>query len=117
MKEALTIRKRRILYTMTPFTSSVIQVIQSIPAGKVTTYGEIARAAGSPRAARQVVRILHSMSQKHQLPWHRVVNKQGEIAIKNDEHSLVQQLLLEEEGVTVIAGKKVPLDIYLYIPT
>ncbi|MNJ81014.1 hypothetical protein D3C77_796260 [compost metagenome] len=56
------------------------------------------------------------MSQKHKLPWHRVVNKQGEIAIKDDESSLVQQLLLEEEGVTVIAGKKVPLDIYMYIP-
>lgn len=101
---------------MTPFTTRVIEVIKSIPAGKVTTYGEIARAAGSPRAARQVVRILHSMSQKHHLPWHRVVNKQGEIAIKDDESSLVQQLLLEEEGVTVIAGKRVPLDSYLYIP-
>lgn len=101
---------------MTPFTARVIEVIKSIPAGKVTTYGEIARAAGSPRAARQVVRILHSMSQKHNLPWHRVVNKQGEIAIKDDESSLVQQLLLEEEGVPVIAGKRVPLEYYLYIP-
>lgn len=102
---------------MTPFTSRVITVIQGIPAGKVTTYGEIAKAAGSPRAARQVVRILHSMSQKYKLPWHRVVNKQGEIAIKNDEHTFMQGQLLEEEGVTVIAGKRVPLDTFLYIPS
>lgn len=102
---------------MTPFTARVIAIIQAIPEGKVTTYGEIAKAAGSPRAARQVVRILHSMSQKYKLPWHRVVNKQGEIAIKNDEYTFMQGQLLEEEGVTVIAGKKIPLDTFLYIPS
>lgn len=102
---------------MAPFTARVIAIIQSIPAGKVTTYGEIAKAAGSPRAARQVVRILHSMSQKYKLPWHRVVNKQGEIAIKNDEYTFMQGQLLEEEGVTVIAGKRISLDTFLYIPS
>lgn len=102
---------------MTPFTSRVVTIIQGIPVGKVTTYGEIAKAAGSPRAARQVVRILHSMSQKYNLPWHRVVNKQGEIAIKNDEYTFMQGQLLEEEGVTVIAGKRIPLDTFLYTPS
>ena len=52
---------------MNPFTERVIQIIKSIPAGKVMTYGQIAKEAGSPRGARQVVRILHTMSAKHKL--------------------------------------------------
>lgn len=53
---------------MTPFTERVIHIIQSIPEGKVMTYGGVARAAGSPRGARQVVRILHSMSKNISCP-------------------------------------------------
>ena len=70
---------------MTSFTENVIKVIQSIPSGNVMTYGQIASAAGSPRAARQVVRILHSMSEKYHLPWHRVINSKGEIGFNDDE--------------------------------
>lgn len=70
---------------MTPFTRKVILIIQSIPEGSVMTYGGIARAAGSPRAARQVVRILHSMSRKYKLPWHRVINAKGMISLTEDE--------------------------------
>ncbi|WP_433944554.1 MGMT family protein [Paenibacillus sp. SN-8-1] len=97
---------------MTPFTARIIQVIQSIPEGKVMTYGQIAACAGSPRAARQVVRILHSMSGAHQLPWHRVVNKAGEIALKEDESKSLQMLLLESEGVELLMGHRVDLAVY-----
>jgi methylated-DNA-protein-cysteine methyltransferase related protein len=85
--------------TMTPFTEKVIQTIQNIPMGKVATYGQIASLAGSPRAARQVVRILHSMSEKYHLPWHRVVNVQGKIALKDEESYYVQLMRLEAEGI------------------
>nr|WP_081727557.1 MGMT family protein [Halalkalibacter wakoensis] len=84
-----------------PFTERVIGVIQSIPEGKVMTYGQIANLAGSPRVARQVVRILHSMSHKYNLPWHRVVNAKGEISIKDDELFLIQKKLLEAEGIHI----------------
>ncbi|NQX57864.1 MGMT family protein [Paenibacillus qinlingensis] len=86
---------------MTPFTERVLEVIRSIPEGKVMTYGQIARQAGSPRAARQVVRILHAMSKKHKLPWHRVLNIRGEIAIQDDEGAQLQQFLLVSEGIRV----------------
>ncbi|MBH0230424.1 MGMT family protein [Halobacillus yeomjeoni] len=86
---------------MKPFTQKTIQVIQSIPEGKVMTYGQIAREAGSPRAARQVVRILHTMSQKYNLPWHRVVNAQGEIAIKDEAIADIQRMELLNENVFV----------------
>ncbi|WP_313639929.1 MGMT family protein [Paenibacillus sp.] len=84
---------------MTPFTEQVIRIIQSIPEGKVMTYGGIARAAGSPRGARQVVRILHSMSRNYKLPWHRVINAKGMISLTEDESSSLQKLYLQEEGI------------------
>ncbi|ULL19582.1 DNA methyltransferase [Paenibacillus sp. H1-7] len=86
---------------MTPFTKQVIGIIKGIPEGRVMTYGQIAELAGSRRAARQVVRILHSSSKKHGLPWHRVVNAKGEIAIQNDESRFMQTVLLQNEGVEV----------------
>ncbi|MFC4811489.1 MGMT family protein [Paenibacillus sp. GCM10023250] len=101
---------------MTPFTADVLKIISNIPAGRVMTYGGIAELAGSPRAARQVVRVLHSMSDKHGLPWHRVINAKGEIAISSDEGRFLQRALLEEEGVYVNPAGVVDLDEYLYVP-
>lgn len=80
------------------FTERVIQIISGIKSGSVMSYGEIARLAGNPRGARQVSRILHSMSKKYNLPWHRVVNKDYEISLRNKESVLKQKELLEREG-------------------
>ncbi|WP_173918407.1 MGMT family protein [Halobacillus sp. Marseille-Q1614] len=96
---------------MKPFTENVLTVIRSIPEGRVMTYGQVAAKAGSPRAARQVVRILHSMSRKHHLPWHRVLNAKGEIALKDEEAAMEQQLALKMEGVSVI-NRKIDLNTY-----
>ncbi|MBP3040588.1 MGMT family protein [Bacillaceae bacterium Marseille-Q3522] len=84
---------------MTPFTEKVIRIIQDIPQGKVMTYGQIAEMSGSPRAARQVVRILHSMSKKYRLPWHRVINSQGKIGLRDSDSYKEQKWLLEGEGI------------------
>lgn len=86
---------------MTLFTEQVLEIIQSIPSGKVMTYGQIAGLAGNPSAARQVVRILHSMSGQKNLPWHRIVNAKGKIAFQNTIACLEQKMLLEIEGVEV----------------
>jgi methylated-DNA-protein-cysteine methyltransferase related protein len=100
---------------MTKFTERVIRIIQGIPEGRVMTYGQIARAAGSPRAARQVVRILHSMTEKYSLPWHRVINSKGEIGFKDEEMQLTQKLMLEAEGVEFTNDNAVSLEKYIYI--
>lgn len=76
------------------------------------TYGQIAKLAGSPRAARQVVRILHSMSKKYHLPWHRVINGKGQVAIKNEELYYEQIANLESEGVEVSLKGTVDLEKY-----
>ena len=101
---------------MQPFTERVIAIIKGIPSGSVMTYGQIAACAGSPRGARQVVRILHSSSGKHHLPWHRVVNAKGEIAMQEEEARYTQLLLLQEEGVEPSLGGRIELEVYQHHP-
>ena len=97
-----------------PYTERVIEVIRSIPEGYVMTYGQVARLAG--KGARQVVRILHTLSHIHKSPWHRVVNAKGEIAIKDDESRLMQELYLQDEGVAVNPKGIIDLEKYRYDP-
>ncbi|HEY8890972.1 MAG TPA: MGMT family protein [Clostridium sp.] len=84
---------------MEPFTERVVEIIKGIPEGKVMTYGQIATLAGSRRGARQVVRVLHTLTEKYKLPWHRVINSKGEIGLKDYESHNLQKMLLESEGV------------------
>lgn len=84
---------------MQPFTRDVIHIIQNIPPGNVLTYGMVAALAGHPGAARQVARILHSMSEKHDLPWHRVINAAGRISLRPSGGHDIQKHRLESEGV------------------
>lgn len=100
---------------MEAFTRKVIQVIQNIPSGKVMTYGQIAAQAGSPRGARQVARLLHSMSAKYELPWHRVVNAAGTISIQDENYRQMQKELLQREGVE-ISGEKIDLIRFRFDP-
>jgi len=79
-------------------------MIRKIPRGKVSTYGAIARAAGFPGGARQVVRALHSSVG---LPWHRVLGAGGEIKLR-DDYAIEQRLRLEAEGVA-FRGRKVDM--------
>ncbi len=74
----------------------VIGCIRALPRGKVSSYGAIARAAGWPGAARQVVRVL---SQVPGLPWHRVVGSGGAIKLPGEDGA-EQRFRLRMEGVT-----------------
>lgn len=98
--------------TLAPFTRAVVETIRDIPRGKVMSYGQVAAAAGSPRGARQVVRILHTLSRKYALPWHRVVNIRGEIALDEHGGGGEQQERLEAEGVEFGLGGKIDLSRY-----
>ncbi|MED1094428.1 MULTISPECIES: MGMT family protein [Bacillus] len=101
---------------MEGFTLRVVEIIKQIPSGKVMTYGQIAALAGNRRAARQVVRVLHSMSKKHKLPWHRVINSKGEIGIKEDELFFSQKSALESEGIEFNSEIAINLDEYQHHP-
>lgn len=102
---------------MQKFTETVLQIIKRIPNGKVMTYGQVAASAGNPGAARQVARLLHSMSSKHQLPWHRVVNIKGEIALQQEDSKLTQREFLEAEDIEVDSNGRVDLKRYRHEPS
>jgi methylated-DNA-protein-cysteine methyltransferase related protein len=91
------------------FTQKTQLILKRIPKGKVTSYGTIAALAGSPRAARQVVRIIHRTKN---IPWHRVINSQGKIAIKDYAGFQEQKMLLEIEGVKSDSNGKIELGKY-----
>jgi methylated-DNA-protein-cysteine methyltransferase-like protein len=78
--------------------------IRSIPRGKVSTYGSIARAAGLPGAGRQVAAILR---RGFGLPWQRVLGSGGEIKLRGDS-AIEQRLRLEAEGVR-FRGRRVDM--------
>lgn len=82
------------------FFESVYEVVKKIPKGKVLTYGDVARAVGAPRSARQVGWALHSNPQPGIIPCHRVVFGDGRLtagfAFGGKE---VQKALLKAEGV------------------
>ncbi|MEA2103500.1 MAG: MGMT family protein [Candidatus Cloacimonadota bacterium] len=88
-------------------TQNIITLIKNIPKGKVISYGKIAFFAGNPNGARQVVRILHSCSQKYDLPWHRVVNAKLQISFKDDDAISEQRVMLEKEGVRFSSKGKI----------
>ena len=87
------------------FSKQVIEIIKKIPAGKVATYGQIASLAGNNKAARQISRILHSSSDKYDLPWHRVINYQGKISLRSGDGFEMQKAMLESEGIQVIKDR------------
>jgi methylated-DNA-protein-cysteine methyltransferase related protein len=80
------------------------QTIRTIPRGKVSTYGAIARAAGFPGAARLVAAVLR---RGFGLPWQRVLGAGGEIKLRGDS-AAEQRLRLEAEGVH-FRGRKVDM--------
>jgi methylated-DNA-protein-cysteine methyltransferase-like protein len=76
------------------------------------TYGQVAKVAGNPRAARAVSWILHSGSRKYNLPWHRVINSKGKISIKSEYGYNRQKKLLKEEGIEFDENDKIDLEKY-----
>jgi methylated-DNA-protein-cysteine methyltransferase-like protein len=99
---------------MTESTLCLIQVIQAIPKGKVSSYRDAALAAGLPNGARQTVRVLHSLSEKFDLPWHRIIRSNGTIALKEGEGRELQISLLRSEGVDVSEDGRVDMGRFGY---
>ncbi len=76
------------------------QVVAAIPRGRVSTYGEIARRAGMPGAARRAGAALKALHGQTRIPWHRVLNASGRISLPpGSSAALTQRQRLEDEGV------------------
>jgi len=100
---------------LTQFTKDALNIIGHIPEGRVLTYGRAAALAGKPNGARQISRLLHSMSRKHDLPWHRIVNSKGKISLRPSQGYELQKALLESEGVVFSMNNTIDLKVYLWI--
>jgi O-6-methylguanine DNA methyltransferase len=81
------------------FTRRVLSVVRRVPVGRVTTYGDVARLAGSPGAARAVGNIMRAAPQRG-LPYHRVIAANGLLGGYGGNVAL-KRALLAAEGLTV----------------
>ena len=88
------------------FFERVYEVVRQIPHGKVTSYGAIAKAIGSPQSSRMVGYAMNASHNMEDVPAHRVVNRNGVLTGKFhfDGTNLMQQLL-ESEGIKVVDNK------------
>lgn len=88
---------------LTEFERKVLRVLRRVPGGKVTTYGELARAAGKPGAARAVGNALNKNPAAPHVPCHRVVLSDGRLG--GYAGGIKKKIaLLGGEGVTVKSG-------------
>ncbi|MEZ2602123.1 MGMT family protein [Kluyvera intermedia] len=93
------------------FPHRVWQIVAAIPPGYVTTYGDVARLAGSPRAARQVGGVLRRLPEGSTLPWFRVVNRHGAISLTGPDLQRQRQALLAD-GVQVSGSGQIDMQKY-----
>ncbi len=88
----------------------IYRVVGRIPRGRVSSYGEVARLAGLPGAARQVGYALAALTDASALPWHRVVNARGTISPRASGFETPQRLLLEREGLPFDGAGRIDLE-------
>jgi methylated-DNA-protein-cysteine methyltransferase related protein len=78
----------------------IYELVKKIPRGRVTTYGEIARALKVRGGARAVGHAMAGSPNGQGIPWHRVVGAGGRLLI-SEPHASLQRRLLETEGVAM----------------
>ena len=89
------------------FHAAVHALVRTVPAGTVTTYGDLAGALGSRRVARQVGWALAALPAGSDVPWWRVVDGQGRITRAGSSTARRQRQRLRAEGITVAANGRV----------
>ncbi|HZK21595.1 MAG TPA: MGMT family protein [Oscillospiraceae bacterium] len=95
---------------MSSFYKQVYSIVEQIPYGMVTSYGRIALLLGRPRAAREVGRAMRHCP--NNLPWQRVVMKDG--AVAGGAFADVRKSILEAEGVPFLPDGRVNIELCLW---
>lgn len=94
---------------MKTFSDWVVELARSVPAGRVTTYGDLARAAGAgPMAAQSITSILSKAYDAgvRDIPFHRIVYAGGRIWV-NETHRKERMKLYKQEGIEIDARDRV----------
>ncbi len=92
----------------------ILAVVDSIPRGRVASYGQVAREAGLPRHARLVGRVLSTLAPGSALPWQRVVNSSGHISPRPG--AALQRRRLAREGVVLTKAGRIDLERFRWTP-
>lgn len=96
------------------FVDRVHAIVRAVPRGHVVTYGQLARLAGRPHAAREVGWIAHAGGRG--IPWQRVVNRFGGLASGYGGGPAGQRAALRRDGVAVATDQRVDLSVYQWWP-
>ena len=100
-----------------PRAQRILATVDSIPRGRVATYGQVAREALLPGRARLVGRVLRDLPPRTKLAWHRVVGAGGAIARRGDGSEMAaQRRRLLREGVRVDACGRIDLARFGWTP-
>ncbi len=92
---------------------AILTVVRQVPRGRVASYGQVARIAGIPRNSRQVGSVLKTQTADSDVPWFRIVNSQGRISNRDNDHSQTnQRQLLEKENVLFDEQGRVDLKVF-----
>lgn len=99
------------------FFERVYKIARQIPAGKVTSFGAIAKCLGSAKSARMVGWAMNASHNYDDIPAHRVVNRKGLLTGKHhfDGTNLMQQLL-ENEGIKVVDNEIMDFEQHFWQP-
>lgn len=102
---------------MSDFKAKVVEVVSSVPRGKVVSYGQVAAYVGLPRAAREVGWVLSVLGEV--TPWWRVINNKGYISIRGNINADKERQagLLILEGIPVDEEFRLPIEEYRFKPT
>jgi len=88
----------------------VYELVRLVPPGQVATYGQIA-AYVDRCTPRMVGYAMAATPSGRDIPWHRVINSQGRVSVRaNGDRDMMQQLLLEAEGIFFNKNGKVDLN-------
>lgn len=91
------------------FSERVVEAVMTIPSGRVTTYGRLARACGAgPMASQSITGILAKAHREQGLaiPFHRIVYANGTVWV-NDEYRAKRLKIYKDEGVVIEKGNKI----------
>ncbi len=89
------------------FSLRVYELALSIPPGRVTTYGAIAKAAGGgAMASRSITSILSKAPNPRAIPWHRIVYAGGKVWL-DSEHETTRLKMYKKEGIEITAKGKI----------
>jgi len=96
----------------------IARVVAKIPRGRIMTYGDVARAAGLPGAARTVGYAMRALGRT--VPWQRVLGRKNprsaHVTILDPKSKAEQRRLLEKEGVRFDTRGGISLRDYGFVP-